>query len=464
MLTYNDFLLIPDRAEAIRSAIQQYQQTEEYRIALDADEYDRQKNTTIYNYVRNIYSMSGVPMIDFTAANNKIASNYFHRLNTQRCTYSLGNGVSFASAKQVQQGDKTVTIDETKLRLGPKFDTDLYKCAYKALIHGMCFGFWNYDRLIVFPMTEFVPLWDEDDGSLRAGIRYWQLNSKKPMTAVLYEEDGYTKYRSNIGNSGANLVEVEPKHAYKTNYKATEETGAEIVGYENYGSLPIVPFYGSRLHQSTLVGMKWHIDSFDLIQSGFANDLSDCAQIYWLIGNAMGMTKDDLREMMNRLKLWHVGVIDKDQSSITPYTQEIPFQARVEYLKHIRNSIYEAFGGLDVHTIAAGDTNDHVDAAYQPMDEEADDFEYQAIEFIQQILALQGIEDMPVFKRNRVSNVKEQIEAVMLEAQYLDEETVLRKLPNITVDEIPDIMARKDAQSYSRFDMEEGEPEEEGQE
>lgn len=451
MMTYNDFIAEPNRADAIREAIQNHTSSTDYLTALDADEYDHQRNSTIYNYVKTIYNMAGSPAIDFTAANNKIASNFFHRLNTDRCAYSLGNGVSFAGAEQVAENGITRTVDRTKEKLGRKFDNDLYKLAYYALIHGVSFGFWNYDRLYAFPLTEFVPLWDEDDGRLRAGIRFWQLDVKKPMTAVLYEEDGYTRYRAD--EKDGNYSVVTDKRGYKTITRRTEASGEEIVGYENYGSLPIVPLWGSRLHQSTLVGLKQAIDSFDLIQSGFANDLTDCAQIYWLISNAMGMSHDDMLQFMDRLKLWHVAVVDGDNSSVTPYTQDVPFQARAEYLTHIRKTIYEQFAIVDVHAIAAASTNDHIDAAYQPMDEEADDFEYQIIEFVQQVLALMGIKDMPVFKRNRVSNVKEQVETVIMEAPYLDDETILKKLPNITVDEVPDILARRDAEGQNRFGM-----------
>ena len=169
------------------------------------------------------------------------------------------------------------------------------------------------------------------------------------------------------------------------------------------------------------------------------------------------MTNAELAQFRDRLKLQHIAVADTDNSGVTPYTVEVPFQARKTYLDEIRAGIYEDFGGLDVHTIAAGATNDHIDAAYQPLDEEADDFEYQACEFVQQILALVGVEDTPVFKRNRISNEKEQVEMILLEAQYLDEETVLRKLPNITVDEVAEILARKDANEISPIQV----PEEE---
>lgn len=320
----------------------------------------------------------------------------------------------------------------------------------------MCFGFWNLDRMFVFPLTEFVPLWDEYDGMLKAGIRFWRIDSSRPMQVVLYEADGYTRYQSRQDTNGSTnerLEAVEEKRPYieKTSY--TPADGIEqVIGGENYSALPVVPMWGSKLHQSTLVGMRQAIDSYDLIRSGFANDLTDCAQIYWLVSNAGGMSDKDLQKFLDRLKINHVALVDSDDGgNAQAYTQEIPYAARQAYLQSIRDGIYEDFGALDVHTVAAGATNDHIDAAYQPMDEEASDFEYQVSEFVQQLLALMGIEDAPVFKRTRISNQKEQVDMVMSEAQYLDRETILRKLPNISPSEVPAIKERLDAENEERM-------------
>jgi hypothetical protein len=164
------------------------------------------------------------------------------------------------------------------------------------------------------------------------------------------------------------------------------------------------------------------------------------------------MDDADLARFRDRLKLNHIAVVDSDDGgSAQPYTQEIPYQARKQYLDDIRAEIYEGFGGLDVHTVAAGATNDHIDAAYQPMDEEAADFEYQVSEFVQQILALQGIEDTPIFTRHRISNQKEQVEMVVMEAQWLDTETVLRKFPNINANEVNTILQKLDEEGQSNF-------------
>ena len=99
---------------------------------------------------------------------------------------------------------------------------------------------------------------------------------------------------------------------------------------------------------------------------------------------------------------------------------------------------------LDVSQLSSSSrTATEIQAAYQPLDEQADDFEYQVIECVRRLLALLGIEDTPVFKRNRMTNQKEQAELVLLEAAHLDEETLLAKLPNITKDEVPEILKRR---------------------
>lgn len=452
MITFQDFEKETNIPKFIATAINTHLHSEEYEIAKCADNYDKQRNETIYNYTKLVFTLSGARTEDFTASNNKIASNFFHRLNTQRCTYLLGNGVSFSKhkTKRLNEEGVQITVDETNDFLGDEFDIAIKTLAYKALIHRVSFGFWNYDKLYIFPLTEFVPLWDEDTAALRAGIRFWQLDDDKPIIAVLYEEDGYTKYKAQ--GKSFNFEEVQPKRAYKTIVSTTEARGEEVIGDQNYGSLPIIPLWGNRLHQSTLVGMKPAIDAYDLIKSGFANDVTDCAQVYWIISNAGGMTDPELERFRDRLKLNHIAVADTDESQVTPYTQEIPYQARKELLNNIRSDIYEDFGGLDVHTVEAGATNDHIDAAYQPLDEEADDLEYQVREFIIRLLDLVGIDDIPVFKRNRISNQKEQVEMVLSAADYLDDETVLTKLPFVSIDEIANILAKKDTEEMDRFE------------
>lgn len=439
MVTFQDFeekRVQSGIESAIVNTVNEWKAGTIYTTARCADRYDRQKNDTIMNYVKCIFSITGSKVEDFTASNNKITSNFFHRLNTQRNTYLLGNGVSFDD-------------EGIKERFGDEFDTRLFKATYKALIHGVSFQFWN-GSLNCFEATEFCPLWDEETGVLRAGIRFWQIDQKKPIFFVLYEKDGYTKYRLKDGA----FIEYVPKKSYIQKVVTTVADGAEIVDEQNYSDLPIVPLYASSLKQSTLVGLRSQIDSYDLIRSGFANDLTDVAEIYWIVENFGGMTDADLANFRDKLKTTHIASADTSEGGkVTPYSQDIPFQARKEYLESIEKGIYRDFGALDVHAVEAGSTNDHLEAAYQPLDEEADDMEMQVIEFVQTLGGLIGIDKekcVPLFKRNRISNVTETIQALAT-ADWLDAETKVRKTPIITVDEQKEVIERIAAENLDRF-------------
>lgn len=468
--TYQDWLQEDDAAAFVEGAIAAHKGSEAYRTALVADEYDRQRNVTVNEYARVVYSMqttydengvehgTAVRSNDPTAANNRLASNFFRRLNTQRVQYSLGAGVSFA-----QPGEGP---DGTKEALGEDFDRRITEGAYNACKHGVAFMFWNIDHTHVFPLTEFCPLYDELTGELRAGIRFWQLDRTRPMSATFYREDGYSEWRQRNGrlvplDRNGEEAPAEVLQAYRTSvaYTAADDE-AVVVGEENYGVLPIVPMWVSDLKQSTLVGMRAHIDAYDLVKSGFADDLQDCATVYWIVKNAAGMTDADLARFRDRLKFERIASVDgTDGAEATPFTQEPPYQARQALLKELRDGIYEDFGALDVHAVSAGSTNDHIDAAYQPMDENAADLEYWVGECIQQILKLAGIDDSPVFQRTRISNQKEQVEMVVQEAQWLDQATILRKLPNVSPDEVQAILEAMEGEDMARFGV--GEPTEE---
>lgn len=456
MYTFQDFEACPeaDRPKFLLSVIAAHQSSETYKEAVLADEYDAQRNRTVIQFTRQVFSTNGVKVDDPTASDYRICSNFFHRLCTQRVMYSLGNGISFVQPREDGTG-----VDEVKDLLGGEaLDFTLLQAGIHAVEHGITFLLWDLDRLVEFPVTEFAPLWDEVDGRLRAGVRWWRIDDTRPMTVVLYEEQGVTRFRTTKENE---LEQLGERRAYVTEIASTPAGGDEVVGELNYGSLPVVPMRGNRLAQSALVGMREAIDSYDLIRSGFADDLQDCAEIWWTVGNAGGMTDSDLARFRDRLKYLRIASVDTEAGQVAqPYTQDMPFQARQAYLTTIRSEIYESFGGLDVHAVAAGATNDHIDAAYQPMDENAADFEHWVAEALRQVLRLQGVDDSPVFKRQRISNQKEQVEMLVQEAAWLDEATILRKLPNLTPDEAQAVITANENEEMARMGIVQQEAEE----
>lgn len=437
MKTYQDSL---DRnpIDFITEAIKAYQQDDMYKWAIDGKNYVTQQNTTIMKYRKLIYDMAGKAVPDNYSANYKIATNFFNRFCTQLNQYLLKNGVTFQE-------------DETKTKLGgAKFDRALKKAGKKALSQGVAYGFYNLDHIEVFEASEFVPLYDEETGALRAGIKYWQLDKDKPLRATYYEEDGFTEY---IWEDGQGAI-LKDKQSYiqvvRQNYD-----GIEILDGKNYPSFPIVPLWANPQHVPELMGLKEEIDAFDLIRSAFANELDDASQIYWIIKNAGGMDDIDLARFIERIKVNKAVNLDSDQSA-EAHTIEVPYNARETYLTRLESDMYKDAMIVNMDAIAQGNTvATAIRASYEPQDDKADEFEDCIKDFIEGILALIGIEDEPSFTRSRIVNQAEETQMILASAQYLDDETVVRKLPFITADEVDDILEKRGLEEYGRFGEEE---------
>lgn len=431
--TYQDFQGVKDRATFILDAIREHRSSTMYHIAVDAEEYDRQRNVTILRYQKLLYTLSGKAVPDNFSANHKVASNFLNRFVTQENQYLLGGGL-------------TLEKEGNKAKLGKGFDNRLQQAGRNALVQGVSFGFWNIDHLEVFKLTEFVPLYDEEDGALKAGIRFWQIAQDKPLRATLYEIDGYTEY---LQNKEQPLAIKQPKRSYRQLVRQSAVDGEEIYDLGNYPGFPIVPLWGNTHRQSELVGMREGIDCYDLIKSGFANDLDDASQIYWTMKNAEAMDDVDLAQFVERMKTVRAAPADAEAHSL-----EVPYQSRLAYLERLEHDLYRDAQMLNIDSLSsAAKTATEINAAYQPMDNKVDQYEACICKFLEDIFALAGIDDTPSFKRSRITNQLERTQMVLMAAQYLDDETILNKLDWLSPEEVQQALNRRDDVDMQRIGM-----------
>ena len=444
MKSYQDLIDVGANEAArmafVFSAITEHKRTTPYIVALDAEQYYRGLNPRITKYEKIIYDMRGDAHVDKWTPNHKIASNFFNFAITQENQYLLGNGATF-------------TKDDTKAKLGDDFDTRLQDLGKKALVGGVAFGFFNLDHIDTFSLLEFVPLYDEENGALRAGIRFWQVSPDKPMRATLYEEDGYTDYiRAN--DKSAMLHEKRP---YKLKVRTSEADGEEIYDGENYPSFPIVPLWGNDKKQSELVGRQGTIDAFDLLNSNLVNNLDEANYIYWVLTNCGGMDDIDDAKFIEQLKTTHVAHADGDSGATAEaHTIEAPYQASESAIQTIQRRLYEDFMCLDVNSLsAANKTATEIKAAYQPLDSKCDMYEYCVIEFVQKILELAGIDDKVTFTRSKVVNKSDEINTLLAAQAYLDDETIVEQVCQILgiADKTDEIIRKRRTEEQSRFEV-----------
>lgn len=442
MVTYNDLLdAIANNTtkEFVKSTINRHKSSDEYQTALVADEYNRRLNRTIIQLQKLLYKVTGEAVPDNYSANYKLRSNFFNRFITQLNQYVLGNGVTWNDEK-------------TSDALGDDFDNELEDAGEKALVHSVSFGFWNLDHLEVFSYLEFVPLFDEQDGALKAGIRFWQIDPKKPLRATLYEMDGYTDYLWDKDNPDGKIV--NEKRAYILKTKSTEADGTVIYDFENYPTFPIVPFWGNKYKQSEFVGMRENIDCYDLIKSGFANTVDDASMIYWTIQNAGGMDDIDLAKFVEHMRTVKASVVDQSGATAEAHTMDVPYASREALLNRLRADMYEDFMALDTKDIANGAvTATQIEASYEPLNSKADKYEYCVIKFIKGILALAGIDDSPTFTRSKIVNRTEEIQTLIQAGEYLDADYVTEKIMTIMgdADMVEDALKAKDLADMQRM-------------
>ena len=266
---------------------------------------------------------------------------------------------------------------------------------------------------------------------------------------TLFEEDGYTEY---IKINGQKTKVLQPKRAYKLVIKSTAADGVELYEGGNYPSFPIVPLYANDYHQSELVGLRENIDAYDLIKSGFANDM-DGHLLYWLIQNAGGMDDVDIARVLERIKTMGAAIAS-DEGTIEQHQIDIPYESRIAYLDRIEQDLYKDFGALKVENISSGATTaTQIKSAYAPQDMKTTMFEYMCIEFVQSILRLQGIDATPQFKRDKIANYQDETVMLLQSANYLNEETILKHLPFLSPDEINDIMKAKEKEKEKGYEM-----------
>ena len=214
------------------------------------------------------------------------------------------------------------------------------------------------------------------------------------------------------------------------NIRETEADGAWIYDGENYPTFPIVPLWGNPAHQSELIGLQEQIDAYDLIKSGFANDLDDASQIYWIIQNAGGMDDVDLVKFVERMKTVKAAVVDDDGARAESHTIEVPYASREALLDRLRSDMYDDFMALDTKAIAGGAaTATQIKAAYEPLNNKADMYEYCLHDFLQNIFLLAGIPDAEAsFTRSVIVNTQDEIQTLIQGASYLSDDYVTQKI------------------------------------
>lgn len=442
MKTYQDWLEVADKSEQERmdfvyAAITDYKNSDEYKYANTAWSYYIGKNEVIEQARKIVYDATGNAVPDLVSANHKIAEGFFKRDVVQATSTLLSNGVTWTDGIG---GEK----------LGSSFDRRLCKAHRWAQIAGVSWGFYNMDHIDIFKATEFCPFKDEEDGMVKAGVRFWQISPTKPLRATLYEEDGYTGY---IRRSGQKPEVYSEKRNYIVSVNISEADGEEIEEGINYDTFPVVPFYANEQQQSELVGLKNTIDAIDLIQSGYCNDTDEMNFLYWTVTNAGGMDDLDLIALLDKLRKVHATQVEGNQQ-LQPHTVEQPYLSREAILDRLEKKLYKDAMAQDTYNLASGAvTATQILASYEPLREKLDLMEEEVSDFIERLLTVAGVEDQATYKRALIINQGETIDNYLKGAMYLDDEYLTESIMTVLgdKDQVQSVLDRRAAANINRL-------------
>ena len=441
--TFQDWESARTKSTMVEKIVEAYKASADFLYALEADMYFAGDNPEVMSkVVMTLDSVKGengqATARNVEIVGNRVSSNFFSRFVTQQNQFLLGNGVQLED-------------DAAKDKLGKAFDTALQQIGQRALVQGVCFGFWNKDHLETLKAASdsrsgFAPLYDEETGSLKAGIQFWQLDDEKPTYYRLFEIDGITEYKK----TKSRTLESSPKESYikKVRKDAVSE---ETVGGTNYSTLPIIPFYANDLMRSELsTNIKRKIDLYDRVLSDYGDNLDRTNDVYWVINN-FGGTTDQIVAMLadiKRIKATYTEAGANGQSTAEPHTIEVPYLARQTALDLLKKQLYQDYMALDMDELTGGSlTNVAIKAATANLNLKADMYEWQAFTFVQQVLSLNGIETEDIkFKRRAISNDSEIIQDITLMRSDITRKKALELNPYIHADEIEDILNDMDAE------------------
>jgi hypothetical protein len=441
-----------DRRKMLQEIVNRYKGSEEFKLMLDANEYFRGNNTAVGSKV--LLKPVAVTSTDKKTGaackrtqlkeivGNRVRSNFLFRFITQQNQHLLSNGVTLGKPAD-------------KERLGMGFDKALEQAGERALLHGVCWLYWNNDHVEVLPactdaLSGCVALLDERSGSPAVAVQFWQLDGDRPLYVRLFELDGVTEYRQQDND----LTEIAPKRAYKLTV-SRDAAGEQIISAENYARLPVVPLYASAEKRSEMTpSIKSKIYLYDRILSDFGDNLYKSNDIYWVLNN-FGGSMDEVAEMVEQIEQLRavVNVSDGSGSSSTasPMAFEVPYEARRTALDMLERALYGDFMALDMDALTGGSlTNVAIKAAEKDLNLKCDRYEWQVFSTVQQLLALIGVETEQIrFKRQELVNESELIQNIVAMREDIDHETALKLNPYIMDEEIEKIMDNVAAEQVS---------------
>jgi len=396
-----------DIQETVKNEIENFKSERIFEQSKIGERYYNQEND-IVDRIKRVYWDANLISENPFQANNRLPSGFAKLLIKQKVNYSINEDIGIVSEKE----EAAEVIEE----IIPNWKKHLKQAGTKASHSIRTFWIFYVDekdgklKYRVVPARQGIPIYDDDDDSLTAFIRFYlskdMSTNETRRYAEYYDADNVTYLvEDNHGNFILNRdIEQNPrKHIPIKIKKGNEVAAAQGIGF---GRPPVAILENNDELKSDIQPIRAYIDIYDITDSDFANNIEDFQEAFYVLKGFAG-DEQTLRTLLTQIKKYKA-IPTKTGTDVAAQTMDVPVVARETYMKIAKENIYRFGQGVDMNDLKSGNvTNVMIKAMFANLDLKANDFEQEIQDFWKQIIFF-------VNRYNEIKNNGEEIDSELI--------------------------------------------------
>ncbi|NCU30374.1 phage portal protein [Candidatus Saccharibacteria bacterium] len=369
-----------------------------------------------YYYIDNPILRKGV-LVDaedmLRKADNRIADNAHQLITDEEVDYLF----SYAPIIDIGSSEANIKLTET---LGDKFLKTIRALDVEACNSGCAWLHWwlekqdgkNAFKYASVPSDQVLPIIEDSlELNFKRLIRYYKTTRQEGIVKEAY-------LRVEVWDALKCEYFLLPGDTEYTSLGGSKDDGTLL---HNLGRIPFIMCPNNNRHQGNLKKYQGFIDAYDIVLSGYVNDVMDIQQVIYILENYAGT---DLGEFTKELKKYKTALVGNDgidgsKGDLRTLTIDIPVDARNALLETLKKQMYIAGQALSRDVVSVGNASgETLKFFYRDLDLKVGDKEVEfSVSFkeltriICEILSIPITKDIRItFTRNRISNDKETAE------------------------------------------------------
>lgn len=414
----------------IKSLITLDYQSKERDKKIDGVNYYDSENTEINRQIDKKYKLF---------KEHKISNGFYKELIDQKISYCCGSEIVIENLPEDYQ-DIIPDINEfiSDLAIGASIKGIEWIYLYKDLQDNL--------KWRVIDSIECIPIYDtEFQDELIEMIRYYRIEVIENDTIFyrnkveIWDKEKVTYYMEDQEGNYIFDVELQTNPVFYNQNTVVQLGKIKSIEYIGWGKVPFIQLSNTSKNVYDLQQVKQHIDLYDKMKSGFANNIEQIQEIIFAIKHR---GQQNYEEFLFNLEKYRVVEVDED-GEVKALEIQIPYEARKEFLDIVRDDIYRFGQGVDPDKIGDGNiTNVVIKARYVRLDLKGSNFIKQINIFLNEFynfvniyLSMKGKQLIDVkklkytYNKKMIFNESEQVENCVKSDGVTSTKTMLANHP-----------------------------------